>query len=44
MTEEIKRKIEKSDKKFKVDFEYNSEGKLNIVVIERILKNKRKED
>ena len=36
MTNEIKKIIDKSEKNFKVDFQYNSEGKLNIIIIERI--------
>ena len=36
MTNEIKKIVEKSDKNFKVDFQYNAEGKLNMIIIEKI--------
>ena len=36
MTNEIKKFVEKSDKSFKVDFQYNAEGKLNMIIIEKI--------
>ena len=35
MTNKIKEFVEKSDKSFKVDFQYNAEGKLNIIIIEK---------
>lgn len=35
MTNEIKKFVEKSDKSFKVDFQYNAEGKLNLIIIEK---------
>lgn len=36
MTNEIRKFVDKSDKNFKVDFQYNAEGKLNIIIIEKI--------
>ena len=36
MTNEIRKFVDKSDKNFKVDFQYNAEGKLNLIIIEKI--------
>ena len=36
MTNEIRKYVDKSDKNFKVDFQYNAEGKLNLIIIEKI--------
>lgn len=35
MTNEIRKFVDKSDKNFKVDFQYNEEGKLNMIIIEK---------
>ena len=39
LVEELKEKINKSDKDFSVKFEYNSEGKINVIRIQGYEKN-----